>query len=52
MLRNENLNVNNSTAGTTTDDNMDKKAMDAAKKGENRLRENEDKTPGDQIFTK
>jgi hypothetical protein len=53
MLRNENLNVNSAETNTTTEDkNLDKKAMDGAKRAENRLRDNEDKTPGDQIFTK
>ena len=53
MLRNENLNVNtDNTTAPTDEQNLDKKAMDGAKRAENRMRENEDKTPGNQMFTK
>lgn len=53
MLRDEKLNVNSSETATTPDEKeLDKKAMDGAKRAENRIRDNEDKTPGDQIFTK
>jgi hypothetical protein len=53
MLRNENLDVDTTDTHATTDEkNLDKKAMEGAKRAENRIRDNEDKTPGDQIFTK
>jgi hypothetical protein len=39
-------------AGKTDQQKMDHAAMQSAKRGENRIRANEDTTPGNSIFTK
>jgi hypothetical protein len=39
-------------AGKTDQEKMDHVAMESAKRAENRIRSNEDTTPGNSVFTK